>query len=110
MTMHQVGIDVGGVEIGATPHCAEGGTQWSWTGEIARVEFEANDLKVAFLETLVAKATHFYGHHLCELAREITHVHARSAIDVRRIFVCQEKRLHERFRSLWRRLCQAPNL
>jgi hypothetical protein len=98
--MHQVGVDVDGVEIGAAPHCAEGGTQWFWTGEIARVEFEANDLKIAFLETLVAKATHFYGHHLCQLAREITHVHTRSAVDVRRIFVGEEKNLQTRFRSL----------
>jgi hypothetical protein len=36
-------------------------------------------------------------------------VHTRAAIDVRRIFVSQEKHFHARFTSLERRLCQAQN-
>jgi hypothetical protein len=41
--MHKVGIDVCRVEIGATPHGAENGSQWFWASEIARVEFETFD-------------------------------------------------------------------
>src|SRR5438105_5608195 len=100
MTMDQVRIDVSGVEIDASPHCTESGAQWFWAGEIARVEFEANDLELAFFKMLVAKASHFHWHRLCQLAREITHVHTRPAIDVRRILICEEKNLHARFRSL----------
>ena len=100
MTMHQVGIDVSGVEIDASPHCTESGAQWFWAGEIARVEFEANDLELAFFKMLVAKAAHFHWHRLCQLAREITPVHPRPAIDVRRVLICEEKNLHPRFRSL----------
>src|SRR5438874_1494769 len=100
VTMHQVGIDVGGVEIEASPHRPESGPQWFRAGELARVEFEANDLEVAFFKMLVAKAAHFHWHRLCQLAREITHVHTRPAIDVRRILICEEKDLHPRFRSL----------
>jgi hypothetical protein len=98
--MHQVGIDVGGVEIDASPHRAESRAQWFWAGKIARVEYEANDLEVALFEPLIAKAAHFHRHRLCELAREITHVHTRTAIDVRRIFVGEKKNLQARFRSL----------
>src|SRR2546425_8885496 len=109
MTMHQVGIDVWGFEINATAHCAESGAQRFWAGETARVELEPDDLEVAFFETLIAKATHFHRHRFRQFAREITHVHTRTAIDVRRILVCEEKNLHARLRSLYRRLCQAPN-
>src|SRR6516164_6674268 len=56
VTMHQVGIDVGGVEIDASPHRAESRAQWFWAGKIARVEYEANDLEVALFEPLIAKA------------------------------------------------------
>src|SRR5438093_4218784 len=82
VTMHQVGIDVCGVEIDAPLHGAESGSQWFRTGEITRVEFEADDLEVAFFEMLVAEATHLYRHRLRQFAREITHVHTRTAVDV----------------------------
>ena len=68
VAMHQAGIDVSGVEIDASPHGAENGAQWLWAGEIARVEFEANDLEIAFFKMLIAKATHFHWHRLCQLA------------------------------------------
>src|SRR2546423_15568146 len=90
-TRHQVGIDVVGVEFEASPHRPESGPQWFRAGELARVEFEANDLEVAFFKMLVAKATYFDRHGLCQLAREITHVHTRAAIDMGRILVCEEK-------------------
>jgi hypothetical protein len=92
--MHEVGVDVHGVEIRATPHRAESRTQRLWAGEITRVQFEADDLEITFLETLVAKATHFDGDRFCQLARQITNVHARAAIDVRWILVSQEQDLH----------------
>src|SRR6266704_6724054 len=95
VTMHQVGIDVCGVVIDASPYCPESGAQWFRAGELTRVEFEANDLEVAFFKMLVAKATHFHRHGLSQLAREITHVHTGTAVDVRRILVCQEKNLHQ---------------
>ena len=109
VTMHEVGVDVHGIEIRATPHRAERRTQRLWACEITGVQFEADDLKITFLEMLVAKATHFDGDRFCQLSRQITNVHARAAIDVRRIFVSQEQDLHARFRSLGRRLCQAQN-
>src|SRR6266702_7584563 len=100
VTMYQVGIDVCGVEINATAYCAESGAQRFWAGETARVELEPDDLEVAFFETLIAKATHFHRHRFRQFPREITHVHTRAAIDVRRIFVGEEKNLHARLRSL----------
>ena len=100
--MHEVGVDVRGVEIGATPHRAESRTQRLWAGEITRVQFEADDLKITFLEMLVAKATHFDGHGLCQLPRQITNVHTRAAIDMRRILVSQEQHLHAGRKTKWR--------
>src|SRR5262249_17168252 len=107
--MHEVGVDIHGIEIRATPHRTESGTQRLWAGEISRVQFKADDFEITFLETLVAKATHFDGHHFCQLPRQITDVHSRPAIDVWRILVSQEQALHARFRSLYRHGCQARN-
>src|SRR5437773_9397313 len=91
VTMDDIGIDVRSVEINTPPHGAENRAQWLWTGKIARVQFEADDLEVTFFETLVAKATHFHRHHLRQLTREIAHMHASAAVNVRRILVRDRK-------------------
>src|SRR4029077_5746936 len=109
MAMHEVGVDVHGVEIRATPYRAESRTQRFWAGEITCIQFEADDLEIAFLETLVAKATHFDGDRFRQLSRQIANVHARAAIDIRRILVSQEQDVHARFTSLERHFCQAQN-
>src|SRR5690349_4487562 len=85
VAMHNVGIDVDRVEINASPHSSESGAQRFWAGEIARVEFKADDLEIAFFKTLVAKATHFHWHPFRQFAREKVHMHTRSTVDVRRI-------------------------
>ena len=96
VTMHEIGIDVHSVEIRATPDRAESRTQRLWTGETSRVEFEPDNREISFLDMLVAKATHFDWHHLCQLPRQITNVHSRAAIDMGRILVSQEQDLHQR--------------
>src|ERR1700751_3238039 len=96
VTMHKIGIDVHSVEVRATPHRAESRTQRLWTGETSRVEFKPDDLEISLLETLVAKATHFNRHHLCQLPRQIANMHARAAVDVGRILVSQKQDLHQR--------------
>src|SRR5712672_1395223 len=100
--MHEVGVDVHGVEIRAPPHRAESRTQRLWAGEITRVQFEADDPEITFLEMLGAKATHFDRHGFCQLPRQIANVHTRAAIDVRRILVSQEQDLHAERRTKWR--------
>src|SRR5439155_21738673 len=94
VAMHEIGIDIRSVEIGASPHCAESGAQWLWTSKIARVEFESDDFEIAFLKMLVAKATHFYLHGLGQLTREVAHVHTGAAVNVRRILVSQKEGFH----------------
>jgi len=100
--MHEVRVNVHSVEIGATPHRAEGRTQRLWTGEIARVQLEADDLKITFLDMLIAKATYFNGDRFCQLLRQIANVHACAAVDVRRILVSQEQHLHAERTTKWR--------
>ena len=70
---------------------------------MTRVQFEADDLEISFLETLIAKTTHFDGHRSCQLPRQIANVHARAAIDFRRVFVSQKQDLHafKSRASLW---------
>src|SRR6266478_7655646 len=96
VTMDEIGIDVCSIEISTSSHGAEDRAQRLWTSKIARVELEANDLEVAFFKTLVAKASHFHRHHFCQFAREIAHMHACAAVDVRRIFVCEKQDFHGR--------------
>ena len=94
--MHQIGVDVRSVEIGASPHCAENGAQRLWASEIAGINLVADDLEIAFFNALIAKATNFHRHQLRQFARKIADVNARAAVDVRRIFVGEEKNFHER--------------
>src|SRR6266516_698369 len=98
VTMDEIGIDVCSVEISTSPHGAENRAERLWTSKIARVELEADDLEVAFVKALVAKASHFHRHHFRQFAREIAHMHACAAVDVRRILVCQEKDLQAKRR------------
>jgi len=62
--MDEVGIYVRGVEIKAPLDGAENRAQRLWAGEIARIEFKADDFEIVFLKALVAKATYFHRHHL----------------------------------------------
>jgi len=93
MTMHKIRINVRCVEVGTSPDGAEDRAQWLWTGKITLVDLETDDVEVAFVKTLIAKATHFHLHHFRQFARKITYMHTRAAVDVRRVFVCQEKDL-----------------
>jgi hypothetical protein len=86
--MHEIGIDVGCVEIGASPHCAKHGAQRFRTSEIARINFVAGDLEIAFFKTLIAKATNFHRHRLGQFARKKADVNTGTTVNVRRIFVC----------------------
>jgi hypothetical protein len=92
--MHNVGIDVRCIEINATPHRTEGGSQWFWATEIARVQFVTCDFQPALLKVLIAEAANIDLDGLRQFAREITNVHAGTAINVRWIFVCEETNLH----------------
>ena len=95
MAMDQIGLDPGRVKIGATPDRAEDGLQRRRTGKIRRIEIEPSDGKIAVIDFLVTKASNLDRHRPGELAREIIDVDPRSAINVRRIFVREEERLHE---------------
>src|SRR5262249_46401590 len=70
MTVHEIGIDVRCVEIGTSSHCTKNGAQRLWAGEFARINFEAGNLEIAFLQTLIAKATNLHRHDLCQFARK----------------------------------------
>src|SRR5260370_3273302 len=96
VTMDEIGIDVCRIEISTSPHGAENRAQRPWTSEIARVELEADDLEVAFFKAFVAKTSHFHPHHFRHVAREIAHMHACAAVDMRRIFVCEKQDFHAR--------------
>src|SRR5262249_33809836 len=48
VTMHKIGVDVRSVEVRASPHRPENGAQWLRASEIARVDFVAGDLEIAF--------------------------------------------------------------
>ena len=58
------------------------------------VEIKAANSQISFLRFLVAEAAHFDRHQLRQLAREIIDMNAGAAVDMRRIFVREEERLH----------------
>ena len=92
--MDKIGIDVRGIEIGATAHGAENRVQWFRTSESARVEAESSDFQIVLFEILIAEATDFHRHRPGQLARKIAHMHARTAVNMRRIFVSEEENFH----------------
>jgi hypothetical protein len=98
--MHEIGIDVGSIEVGTSPHCAENRAQRFRASEIARVNLVAGDLEIAFFKALIAKATNFHRHRLCEFARKKADVNACAAVNVRWIFVGQKQNFHEGPNSL----------
>jgi len=89
--MHKVGVNVRSVEVGASADRAKNGTQRFRTSETARVNFVAGDREIVFRNTLITKATNFHLHHLRQFGRKKADVNARAAVNVRRIFVGEEK-------------------
>ena len=69
VTMHDIGVDIHGIEVRATPYSAESRSQWFWAREAICVQFEANHLQIAVLETLLTKAPHFDVHGFCKFLR-----------------------------------------
>jgi hypothetical protein len=68
MAMDQLRIDVGGVKIGATPNCSEGGLKFGRASKSGGVEFEAGNSQIATLETLITEAADIDLHHPREFA------------------------------------------
>ena len=97
VAMDEIGIDIRRVKIRAAPDRAKDGTQRLGAGELGGVEIESPYGKISVLQFLISETPHLDRHRLRELARQIIDVHARAAIDVWRIFVREEERLHEAF-------------
>ena len=97
VTMHNIGVDVRGIEIDAATKCAKNRLQRPRTSEAAGVEFEAGDFQPALFEILVAEAANIDIDRFRQFAREITNVNAGAAVNVRRIFVGQKKNFHAIF-------------
>src|SRR5438309_1879733 len=94
IAMHEIGVDVCEIESVASRHRTENRLERLWTSELPRVDFKAVDLEISLLELLIAETAHLDRHRLRELSREIIDMHSGTAIDVRRIFVREEERLH----------------
>jgi hypothetical protein len=92
--MDEVGVDVGRIEIGATAHGTENRLQWFGTGEACSIQLKAADGQISFLPILVAETADLDRHQLRQLARKIIDVDPGAAVNVRRIFVREEERLH----------------
>jgi hypothetical protein len=92
--MHEIGIDVGGVEIDAAAKRAEDRLQRFRTSEAAGVEIETRGFEPALFEILIAEAANIDIHRFRELTREVINVDAGTAVNVRRIFVSKEEDFH----------------
>jgi hypothetical protein len=94
VTMNEVGVDIRSVEINATPNGAEDRLERFRTGEITRIEFVSLDRKAAVFEILISETANIDIDCFCQFACEITNVHSGASINVRRIFVREEKDFH----------------
>ena len=73
-------------------------TERNGFGQVKALESTSKPVTFRFpcSETLIAEAAHFHRHRLGQLARKIIHMHARAAVNVRRIFVGEQTNLHGR--------------
>src|SRR5205809_2619552 len=94
MAMHEVGVDVRRVEIRAATDRAEDRAQWFGTGESVHVQLEPAHGQIPFLPFLLAETAHFDRHQFRQLARQIIDVHPCATINMGRIFIREEERLH----------------
>ncbi len=93
VAMHYVGVGVGAGPGEAARHGAEDRPQVLRRGHAARLRVAA-DVKSSVVDVLITEAAHLDVHQLCELAAEELDVHARATIDVGRVLVRQQQRLH----------------
>jgi hypothetical protein len=68
VTMNDVCVDLGCIEIGAASHRTKNGTQRLRAGESGCVELESLHAKISRLESLISKTANFDWHRLRQLA------------------------------------------
>jgi hypothetical protein len=94
VTMHQSGVDVGGVEIDAASERTEDRLQRLGASEAAGIEIEPRDFEPALFGILIAEAANIDIDRFRQLTREIINVDTGAAVNVRRIFVGEEEDFH----------------
>jgi hypothetical protein len=94
VTMHQSGVDVGGVKIDAAAKRTEDRLQRLGTSEFAGVEVEPRDFEAALFGVLFAETTNIDIDRFRQLTREIINVDTGTAVNVRRIFIGKEADFH----------------
>ena len=94
VTMNEVRVDIGGIKIVERWTAAK--TDWSgfWTGEAGSLNLKAAHAQIPLLQNLIAETADFDRHRFRQFPREIIHMHARAAIDMRWIFVREKERFH----------------
>jgi hypothetical protein len=97
MAVREIGIDICRVKICAAADGAKDGAQRFGTGEFGGIEFESPHGKISFLPSLVSETPDLDRHRLREFTRQVVHVDPSAAINVRRVFVREEERLHDGF-------------
>jgi hypothetical protein len=85
--MNDIGIDPGRIEIGAPSHCSEYRYEIFWTAEGRRIQSKSADLKMRFIQFLIAERPDIHVHDLCQFPAQVVHMHTGSSVRRRRILV-----------------------
>jgi hypothetical protein len=92
--MDDIGINPGRIEIGTPPHCSEDRNEILGTVEGRRVQPKPADLKMWFIQSLIAERSDIHVHDLGQFAAEVLDMHTGSSVGRRRILIREEQSLH----------------
>ena len=87
VTMHDLGIDAGGVEIDAALDCTQSRAELFRTIPAGHVQLKTAHRQITRPDLLIAETADFYRHQLGQFPRQIFHMHSGPAVSGRRILV-----------------------
>jgi hypothetical protein len=85
--MDNIGINPRRIEISASPHRAEDRYEILWAAEARRIQSKPADLKMWFIQFLIAERSDIHIHDLCQFTTEVLDVHTGSSVGRRRILI-----------------------
>jgi hypothetical protein len=94
--VYKGGINDLGVEVEAALQGAKDGLQVRRTGPVAIFQAGTHDAEIRVGVVLIAKTANLNLHELGELLRQVFHMHAGAAVDVRRVFIGQKQGFHQK--------------
>src|SRR5260370_1723896 len=94
VTMDDIGVNPGRIEIGTPPHCSEDRNEILGTAERRRVQPKPADLKMWFIQSLIAERSDIHVHDLGQFAAEGLDMNTLSSVGRSSHLIREQQRTH----------------